>query len=158
MAFVSVSPWWTVSEPGGQTPLMAGTQMGWVSWCMPGSCTGCQAMWVSPGPSAVFRVSACLWTWTLTFRGVQVGSREWLGGDWIIVTMPSHQTPGSGGSWSQGNCVSVWTMTMLCQMTQGRVTAPDLSFYLNRYLISAMTRGKPESLILSTIYCYFKIF
>ena len=113
---------------------------------------------VRPGPSAVFRVSACLWTWTLTFRGVQVGSREWLGGDWIIVTMPSHQTPGSGGSWSQGNCVSVWTMTMLCQMTQGRVTAPDLSFYLNRYLISAMTRGKPESLILSTIYCYFKIF
>ena len=79
-------------------------------------------MWVSPGPSVVFRVSACLWTWTLTFRGVQVGSREWLGGDWIIVTMPSHQTPGSGGSWSQGNCVSVWTMTMLCQMTQGCVT------------------------------------
>ena len=24
------------------------------------------------------RVSACLWTWTLTFRGVQVVSREWL--------------------------------------------------------------------------------
>ena len=53
-----------------------------------------------------------------------------------------HQTPAPEAA--GGNCVSVWTMTMLCQMTQGCVTDPDLSFYLNRYLISAMTRGDSD--------------
>lgn len=53
-----------------------------------------------------------------------------------------HQTPAPEAA--GGNCVSVWTVTMLCQMTQGCVTDPDLSFYLNRYLISAMTRGDSD--------------
>lgn len=98
MAFVSVSPWWTVSGLGGQ---WLQTQMGWVSSLM----MYARLMhWVSGHVSqAVFRVSGCLWTRTLTFRGVQVVSPEWRAGRLNHCDQGQVQTPdtGSGGSWGK---------------------------------------------------------
>ena len=154
MAFVSVSPWWTVS---GLWTWRTDIRPRWVSWCVPGSCTGCHVVWVSPGPSAVFRVlhvSACLWTRTLTFRGVQVVSREWLRGDWIIVTMMARH---------RGQLVA----GKLCQcLDNDNVVSDDpgmchtliCHFILTDIWSRQWHAGRQRDLILSTIYCYFKIF
>ena len=152
MAFVSVSPWWTVSGPGGQTSDPDESH----DVC-PAHARGVMLCESVLGPLQCFvslHVSACLWTRTLTFRGVQVVSREWLRGDWIIVTMMARH---------RGQLVA----GKLCQcLDNDNVVSDDpgmchtliCHFILTDIWSRQWHAGRQRDLILSTIYCYFKIF
>ena len=151
MAFVSVSPWWTVSGLGGQ---WLQTQMGWVSSLM----MYARLMhWVSGHVSqAVFRVSGCLWTRTLTFRGVQVVSPEWRAGR--LNHCDQGQAPDTRHQLRRqlGETVSVSGQWQCCVRWPRDVSRTLICHFIWTDIWSRQWHA--ETLILSTIYCYFKIF
>ena len=161
MAFVSVSPWWTVSGPGGQTSDPDGLSL-MLSWCMPGPCMGCEAMWVSPGPYAVFRVSACLCLTLNTDINIQRSASceprvtaeiESLWPSWPDTR---HRAPEAAGG---RETVSVSGQWQCCVRWPRDVSRPLICHFIWTDIWSRQWHaGRQRDLILSTIYCYFKIF